>query len=93
MSISFSCDVEEDEETAELRLLVQQFDEMFESCLTRSLTRDEQKDLNDLYAYLQIIEESHWVGVSDHIYHALTDRLDREFPMIRYQLGLLIDNY
>lgn len=93
MSISLLCDVEEDEETAELRLLVEQFDLWFEDCSTGQLTPEEQKDLDDLYAYLQIQEESYWVGVSDQIYQILTDRLDKEFPMLRYQLGILIDNY
>ena len=87
------CDFEEDEETSELRKLIDQFDELYDECLTRQLSLEEQDDLDRLFKHLQEKEDMFWNGVSPHIVDVITEHLEVHFPSLRYQLGILPDNY
>jgi len=86
------CDREEDEETIELRALVSEYDDLLELCGVTRLSAEDVHQLDQLYATLLLMEEEYWQGeapVSGLIVETLRDLMDIDFPMIRFELGLL----
>ena len=84
------CDLYVDnDELAELRLTVDEFDELYERCMTYVLSDEEQKQLNSLYERLTLIEEEYWADAGERIFFIIRMRMDTDFPMIRHTLGML----
>lgn len=87
-----ACDQDKDIfETTELCELVEEYDTLFELCMTAPLDNEDQKRLDGLYEALMLREQEYWEGVSDRIMAAMSDHYDIDFPMIRYLLGFLTD--
>lgn len=80
---------EEDEEKAELRELVDRFDNLFEDCWRTRLRPEDEKELNELYQFLLIKEEEAWRDTSILIIDQVTDHVDIKFPLLRYTIGML----
>ncbi len=85
------CDVDETEPAhiRELRRYVEEFDILMEDCWDVKLTSEENRELNEMYGALSLMEQSYWDGVSEQTFALLQSRLDEEFPMIRYMLGMI----
>jgi hypothetical protein len=73
-----------------LAYLVRDYDELFDKCWRRVLTDEEHKELNDMHEALSLIEQGYWIGVDEYYVALLQGRLDTDFPMIRYILGMLL---
>lgn len=93
ISTVLPCEREEDEETFELRRLVEQFDELFEECQTRVLNSEEERELNTLFLYLQDKEDAYWEGIHHIIVEMICEPFPFHFPTIRYNLNMLPDYY
>lgn len=84
------CDLyAEDDKLAELRLAVDEFDRLYERCMTSVLSDEEQKQLNSLYERLTLMEQEYWADAGERIIFIIQMRMDTEFPMIRHTLGML----
>ena len=82
--------VEEDSpHLAEMKDLLQEYDLLLEKCMTRVLTRDEHRLLNELYEVLFLEEYFYWDGVSDEMIANILGWTDTDFLMLRYYLGML----
>ena len=85
-----SCDLyENNDELVELRLTVDEFDELFERCMTYVLSHEEQTRLNSLYERLTLMEEEYWADAGELVVFIIRMRMDADFPMIRHILGML----
>lgn len=93
ISTVLPCERDEDEETFELRRLIEQFDELFEACQTRVLDSEEERELNTLFIYLQEKENEYWTGVDHNVVEMICEPFAVHFPTIRYNLNMLPDNY
>lgn len=90
MSVLVPCDlVEESPELIELRNLVEEYDWLFELCMTEPLSNENQKTLDELYGCLLLKEYEQWEGVSDELIEMIREHVDIDFPMIRHELRLL----
>jgi hypothetical protein len=76
-------------ELFELRNLIEEYDSLFELCMTQALDQEDQKFLDSLYFELMVKEHSYWEGTSERILNMFRQLTDIDFPMIRYQLGML----
>lgn len=76
-------------EIAEFRELVQEYDELFELCMQRRLSNEDQKTLDELHGVLSLREYEYWVGMSDILIEMICEHIDVEFPMLRHELGML----
>lgn len=85
-----SCDLYAyDDELIELRLTVDEFDELYERCMTSVLSHEEQTQLNSLYERLTLMEEEYWADAGELVVFIIRMRMDADFPMIRHILGML----
>lgn len=85
-----NCERDIKQETHDLAELVREFDELFELCEIGKLTPDELRELDDLYAYLQLKEEEFWgEDVDPWLIFMIGDNLGIELPALHYYLGLL----
>lgn len=88
--LTFPCDAEEtDEECAELREIVDRFDNLFEDCYRKRMRDEDQKELNEIYAFLSHTEDELWRDTSPLIIDRLTEMIDIPFPLLRYTIGML----
>lgn len=84
------CDTEEvDEEKAELRELVDRYDNLMEDCWRKRLRRDDERELNQLHEFLDLKENEYWRGTSEYLIADLTELMDIPFPLLRYTIGML----
>lgn len=90
-AVFVSCDLLEEDtpELADLRQLVLEYDELFEMCMSKALTLDEQKTLDEMHECLSLLEQERWFGSSDIIVEMISGHSDIDFPMIRHELGML----
>lgn len=90
-AVFVSCDLLEEDtpELADLRMLVAEYDELFEECMVRPLPLLEQKTLDEMHECLLLMEQERWFGASDIIIEMIHDHSDIDFPMIRHELGML----
>lgn len=82
---------EQDQDKHDLVELVRTFDELFELCETKPMNSWELRELNDLYEYLQRLEENFWGDIDYWVLITLVDRYGLEFPALRHQLGMMAD--
>lgn len=87
--LTYPCDAEEvDEESAELREIVDRFDNLFEDCYRKRMRDEDQKELDEIYSFLSFREEDLWRDTSPAIVARLTDLVDIPFPLLRYTIGM-----
>lgn len=78
-------------ELSELRLMIQEYDELFELCMTHQMSPDDQRELNDLHDALSLKEYEYWEDTPESIIAIVNEHFPREFPLIRGALGILPD--
>lgn len=84
------CELEEvEEEKYELRELVDRYDNLMEDCMRKRLSDEDQRELDQLYAFLLLKDEEYWDGVSYFITEQITESLGIDFPMLRYCIDML----
>lgn len=85
-----SCDLlEMSPELSDLKKKVLDYEDLLELCMMTQLSAEDQKTLDDLFAYLRHKEDEYWVGVSPSIVEIIKEHGSLDFPMIRHELGML----
>lgn len=67
------------------------FDRLEEYTKLMGLSPIAQAEYDDLYEYLIIEERKQWKDTGDEVIETIVGGLDVDFPMIRFQLGMLPD--
>lgn len=83
------CERESNSQFAELRELFEEYEILFEDCMTGPLCPEDQKTLNEIYGELLLEEHRRWEGVSDEMVANIIGWMDLDFPMLRFELGML----
>jgi hypothetical protein len=83
------CERDDSPELAELRNLFEEYEILFEECMTGPLTSEDQKTLDEIYGELLQQEYQRWEGVSDEMVANIIGWTDLDFPMLRFELGIL----
>lgn len=87
---TFPCDsVDVDEQTSELREVVDRFDNLFEDCWRKRLASYEERELDQLYQLLLNKEAELWRETSLLLIDQVTEFVDIPFPLLRYTIGML----
>lgn len=83
---------EESIETIEFRKLFDEYDALMELCRLTKLSPEQVKQLDEMYASLLFLEQEYWEEghpTSGYVVETIRDACDIDFPLIRFQLGLL----
>lgn len=71
--------------------LLMDYDDLMELCYDSRvrLSPDQEKELNDMYAALALLEQSYWEGVPGEMVEQINFNLSFEFPMLRFLIGIV----
>lgn len=84
------CDeVDLDEEKAELRELVDRFDNLMEDCWRKRLRQEDQRELDELHIFLGTQEQELWGSTSPLTIVRINDMIEMPFPLLRYSIDML----
>lgn len=90
VATTLPCDSEEvDEEKAELRELVDRYDNLMEDCWRGRLRQTDQMELDQLHSFLVEKEAELWRDTSMRLIDQITELIDIPFPLLRYVIGML----
>lgn len=78
-------------ELSEMRTLIEEFDKLYEICMTSKLDPEDQRAMNDIYECLTLKEYEYWGDCSDSVMAIITEGVPFFFPLIRQALGILPD--
>lgn len=78
-----------DEEKAELRELVDRFDNLMEDCWRQRLRDEDQRELDELHIFLEGQEKELWGSTSPLTIDRITELIDMPFPLLRYSIDML----
>ena len=84
-----ACEAEEDELKAEYIDLIDRYDQLFEMGMQGCLGSYDARELDQLYTYLYTKERVLWAETPKGVVQQINDKLGVDFPLLRYDIGLL----